>query len=229
VGACGNSISDTTGSGGGTGGNGSPASSSKATTGGMGGSGGTIGTGGSGTGGAGDACSMACMHAAQCGEDLCSQFPLDCSTQEGMCASTCVNGASCQDIMDAVAWFTSMQGPPPQLVDCLAPCVQGGAGGGGQGGAGGGSQACQNCALNDCSGPIGTCAQDQACQGWFNCAMGCGFNDNTCLTNCDTMNPGAATDYDAIYQCACDSCKTECSQIDACSHLPGSGASTGTM
>jgi hypothetical protein len=126
-------------------------------------------------------------------------------------------------------------GPPPSLVICLAPCLQGGTGGGGQGGngAGGGSaQACAQCAQGPCGGVIGACAQDQACQGWFNCAMGCGFGDNACLTACDQANPGAATDYDAIYQCACTNCSTECSQIDPCGHLAGgtggaSSSSTG--
>ncbi len=223
IAACGNSVSDTSGSGGnGSGGKGTPSSSSSATTGGTGGSGGTVGTGGAGGSGmgGGDACTKACAHAAGCNEDICSQFPLDCSNSQDVCIAGCLNDASCDDIMTAVNFLATMMGNPGPAGLCVIGCVQQGTGGGGQGGNGAGgasAMACEQCAGNACQGPIGACAGDQACQGWFNCAMGCGFNDAACLTGCDQNNQGAATDYDAIYACACTNCATECASVDPCS------------
>ncbi len=171
--ACGNSISDTSGSGGkGTGGQGTPTSSSQAaTTGGMGGSGGSVATGGSGGMGGGDVCTKACAHADGCNEDICSQFPLDCSNSQDACVAACINARlRCDDIMKAVVCLSDPQSctDPGPVGICALPCLQGGTGGGGQGGngAGGGSaMACEHCAENACMNQLGACGMDMSMNG----------------------------------------------------------------
>ncbi|HVY45457.1 MAG TPA: hypothetical protein VHB21_06235, partial [Minicystis sp.] len=179
--ACSSSVSDTNGSGGGNGGTSShtaTASSSHASSTGQGGSGGTTSMGG-------DACSMACDHAASCGLDFCAQYQLDCSTSQGQCVAGCINGASCQDIMDAA----NMQGP---VFACGVVCLTGGGSGGGSG-TGGGSQGCFQCAGQPCGGDVFACQQDaqSGCGDWLNCAGACN-GDVSCLGACDAMYPNAA-------------------------------------
>lgn len=120
------------------------------------------------------------------------------------CYTDCINNGDCNDLkkltMGNFATPTGM---------CLQGCMNMG---------GDGGMSCQQCALGNCGQAIQPCALDQKtnCGAWAQCLQGC--KDNTCATNCDMMYQQAAMLYKPVYQCFCNSCKTECNAIDPCNH-----------
>jgi hypothetical protein len=161
--------------------------------------------------GGGNVCEQGCAHIVKCtGFDLCA-MGVDCQNPQFDCPMTCVNDASCADLL-ALAGGSA----PPELQACIAACQ------GGQGGGGGGGD-CQGCVFqNDCVNP---CLNDQAClQGWGQCAQGCA--DPACFDACDAMFPETAPVYGQVYACACNACDVECgATMDPCDS--GSGGAGG--
>jgi hypothetical protein len=156
---------------------------------------------------------QACDHAFQCtGFDACSKIPLDCSVPQQECIAQCVLPIDCAQFgLQAFA-------------GCQAQC-QGDAGDGGAG-------SCQLCSATKCTAQVGACAQDMAaggCAAWLKCVGVCyGANpvDPACFSACDAQYPNAATEYHAVYNCACVSCNAECAGTGAC-NLPDGGQEAG--
>jgi hypothetical protein len=94
---------------------------------------------------------------------------------------------------------------------------------------GGMGNTCQGCSLQHCGGPVGACAQNQACLAWLMCVQPCNQAmppDPACFAACDTANAGASSLYDAVYACSCSKCTSQCGSIPECA-VGGSDAGSG--
>ncbi|MEZ4369372.1 MAG: hypothetical protein R3B07_01045 [Polyangiaceae bacterium] len=70
---------------------------------------------------------------------------------------------------------------------------------------------CQQVAQSGaCSSAIDACINDSACYALVTCFNGC--NDNACYQTCANNNPGGVALYNAIIDCTCMTCATECAQ-----------------
>lgn len=195
----------------------------------------TTGTGGTGAGGAPTQdCQMLCSLVQMCfGFNGCQLGGIDCGnlSQQNQCVVECIDATmpTCNNLSMQV--FQQCQSQCQMSSSATGTGGAGGATSTGVGGAmsssvatsttattGSGNPACLSCADMDCGNQLGTCEADTTCASWLMCSGVC-FNNNapsSCFTACDAMYPGAKTDYDAIYSCACTSCSNECSNADPC-------------
>jgi hypothetical protein len=168
----------------------------------------------------GNTCDQACAKLdTECGfGDVCALAGdyLDCTNAQSECPSQCILDADCTQL----ATIFNPQNIDPALGACIGAC--GGMGAGGAGGGGGGN--CSLCLLQNCGGDVQTCQGDAECQAWLGCAQGCN-NDGACINACSASYPNAAPLFLPIYDCACQSCPSDCSAIDPCNPpMGGSGA-----
>ena len=99
---------------------------------------------------------------------------------------------------------------------------QSGAGGasesGGEGGSGGeppaAGPACTACTATACEAEQKACEDSTACSAWLACVAVC--EDAACVRQCDADHGDAALLIAAVYECACDSCTTECQGAQVC-------------
>lgn len=166
----------------------------------------------------GNTCDQACAKLdTECGfGDVCALAGdfLDCANPQSECPSQCILDADCTQL----ATIFDPQNIDPEFGACVGACSGMGAGGGGGGGN------CTVCLLQNCSGDVQACQGDAECQAWLGCAQGCN-NDGACISACAASYPNAAPLYLPIYDCACQSCPSDCVSIDPCNPpMGGSGA-----
>lgn len=204
VGACGTDVEEepaptTTPSGTASGGGGAGGSGGATTT-----SSTTSSQGGGCAGVAGDCEAACCKIETDCG------FPITCDLINGAmngildcennqpaadCFGACVVAAECAAI-GSIATGDIDEG----LCDCINQCP-------------GGDQICGGCTLclsQACTNEFGACQQDTNCTAFLNCVQQNACADQACMTDCQTQNPGAATD--ALVVCTCGSCSADCPQ-----------------
>jgi hypothetical protein len=173
----------------------------------------------SSSGGPDPTCEAACMHAASCGSNVCTQYGITCNQVNAQldCIAACIANTPCP-ISGSAA------------LGCLEMC-KGGSSSSSSSGFGSSSVAvgssssgmtgstCQSCSVQSCSGSIGMCAANQTCLKWLECVQPCNQAtplDPACFAACDMQNAGASGLYGAVYSCACSSCATECGSIPEC-------------
>jgi hypothetical protein len=214
VGACGTDVEtepgDTTtvtGTGGSTsaGGGGSTTTTTTTTT--------TTSDGGN-CAGVGGACEAACCKIEEdCG------FPVTCAMAGDMldcennqpaadCFGQCIVDADCSALPTLVI---PGEDPDPDLCACIEQCP-------------GGADLCSpctGCLVNSCQTQFGACQQDGNCTAFMNCVQTNACQDLACMTDCQTQNPGQATDD--LVACACGTCGNDCAMCGAGTGGAGGG------
>ncbi len=87
-----------------------------------------------------------------------------------------------------------------------------------QGGAGGSAPSCSSCIQTSCAADIASCQGDPECAKWLSCSQACATatDQAACADACDKPALGFGN-INAIYDCACKACATDCTAVDACS------------
>lgn len=87
-----------------------------------------------------------------------------------------------------ITGFINGETPPPNCDQCFGAAVNGGG----------------------CEGAVDACFNDAACAALAECLYNCAPNSSTCINNCANQHPNGIDKYNAIFDCACSECSTEC-------------------
>lgn len=167
------------------------------------------GVGGAGGAGGGSPCDMACAHVEACFGITCGVVGINCATLgSGFdCVAECINDTPCANLSQGT------------LTTCQAQCADGGTPPIDAGTDGSTSAGCEACVGSSCLTALKQCEGDATCKSWVGCAEAC-FNQPaagpSCFSACDAQYPGAANLYAPVYSCVCQSCNSQCADVNAC-------------
>jgi len=203
-------------------------------------------TGGT-TGTSGGDCTS-CSTAAQASGGACSTEVSACQADSGCatlascisactdstCQTNCSNAApsASQTALDAV-YSCICSSCSSQ---CTAECGGGttGSTGGATGGTTGAATSCDTCQQGvlatgaACEASLNACSADAKCSGLITCINACAVGDTACEQGCaTTAGQAAVTKFQAIGDCICTNCATECSSQCAPAGGTTGGGTTG--
>lgn len=180
----------------------------------------------SSSGGPDPICEAGCMHAAACGNDICMQYNFNCLqvNAEIDCFAQCISNTPCPiSGSDALACFEGCKGGSSSSSGSASTSVASSS-------SGMMGNSCQQCSIQQCGGPIGSCSTNQTCLKWLECVNPCNQQsppDPTCFAACDMQYAGASSLYDAVYACSCMNCSSSCGSIPECSAASDGGTGAG--